>query len=326
MKSTTGALSMPRESRPSLGALAKRLAWPVLVRGIALLALFAWALATPGFFSKTSLLALLTTVAFIGCVAVGMTFITLTGNIMSFSLGVTLSAATMVFVAALPSGVLPAIALTLLFGGAVSGLQGWIVGYFRANPIIVSMAAMALITGAATWLSEGRGLYLEGGASDWLKGSVGPVPGPLAALLALTAAGQFVLSFTRLGRQIYLIGSNPRAARAAGIEPWPTIVFAYVTAGVFTAIAAVLIAARYGSGDMQHGIGYDYHAISAIVLGGTAIQGGRGSVVHTLVGALLLASVQGLLLLHGFSTAMQHLLTGLLVLFAILLQYRGGTR
>jgi ribose/xylose/arabinose/galactoside ABC-type transport system permease subunit len=88
----------------------------------------------------------------------------------------------------------------------------------------------------------------------------------------------------------------------------------------------VLIAARYSSGDKQHGIGYDYHAISAVLLGGTAIQGGRGSVVHTLIGAFLLATMQGLLLLHGFSTQMQYLLTGVLVLGAIMLQYRGGAR
>ncbi len=297
-----------------------------IVRIVAVLALVGWAVATPGFFSKTSILALLTTVSFIGCVAVGMTFITLSGNIMSFSLGVTLSAGTIVFVGMLPLGLLPAIAITLVFGALVSGLQGWVIGYFRANPVIVSMAAMALITGLTTWLTGGRGVYPEGTEADVLKGQVGPVPGPVAALLLLAFAGQFVLSCTRLGRQVYLVGSNPRAARAVGIEPWRTVVFAYVAAGVFTAVSAVLIAARYSSGDMQHGIGYDYHAISAVLLGGTAIQGGRGSVVHTLAGAFLLATVQGLLLLHGFSTQMQYLLTGGLVLGAIMLQYRGGTR
>ena len=296
------------------------------VRIIAVLALLGWAIATPGFFSRTSLLALLTTVSFIGCVAVGMTFITLSGNIMSFSLGVTLSAATIVFVGSLPFGLLPAMVITLAFGAAISGVQGWIVGYFKANPVIVSMAAMALITGLATYLTGGRGIYPQGTEADVLKGQLGPVPGPLAALLLLTIVGQFVLSGTRLGRQIYLVGSNPRAARAAGIEPWRTVVFSYVAAGLFTAVSAVLIAARYSSGDMQHGIGYDYHAISAVLLGGTAIQGGRGSDVHTLAGAFLLATVQGLLLLHGFSTPMQYLLTGVLVLGAIMLQYRGGTR
>jgi len=314
---------------PALGSRAARgslVSWPDVARALALMALLAWALATPGFFSRTSLLALLTTVSFIGCVAVGMTFITLSGNIMSFSLGTTLSTGTMVFVASLGWGVWPAILLTLAYGAAVSGLQGWIIGYFRANPIIVSMAAMALITGLATWLTGGRGLYPETSAADWLKSQVGPVPGPLAALLVLAALGQFTLSCTRAGYRLRLVGSNARAALAAGIEPWHSVLFAYVLAGVFTAVSAVLIAARYSSGDMQHGIGYDYHAISAVVLGGTAIQGGRGSVLQTLAGAFLLAVVQGLLVLHGFSTPMQHLLGGVLVLAAIVLQYRGSAR
>lgn len=322
------SISLPTVRRPMQNLLARVRPFSLIqvVRVVALLALLAWAFATPGFFSKTSMLALLTTVSFIGCVAVGMTFITLSGNIMSFSLGVTLSAGTIVFVGALPLGLWPAIGLTLLFGAAVSGLQGWIIGYFRANPIIVSMAAMALATGLATYLTDGRGIYPQGNAADVLKGQLGPVPGPLAALLLLAATGQFVLSCTQLGRQIYLVGSNAQAARAAGIETWRPILFAYVAAGLFTAVAAVLIAARYSSGDMQHGIGYDYHAISAVVLGGTAIQGGRGSVAHTVWGAFLLATVQGLLLLNGFSTQMQYLLTGALVLGAIMLQYRGGTR
>ena len=297
-----------------------------IVRIVAVLALLAWAVATPGFFSRISLLALLTTVSFIGCVAVGMTFITLSGNIMSFALGVTLSAGTIVFVAALPFGLLPALLIALLFGVVVTAVQGWVIGYFRANPIIVSMAAMALITGLTTWLTGGRGLYIDGTAADVLKSQIGPVPGPLAALLLLTALGQWVLSYTRLGRQVIMVGSNPRAARAAGIEAWRPIVFSYATAGLFTAVAAVLIAARYSSGDMVHGIGYEYHAISAVLLGGTAIQGGRGSVVNTLLGALMLAAVQGLLLLNGFSTEMQNLLTGVLVLGAIMLQTRGGAR
>lgn len=295
-------------------------------RAVAVAALLTWAVLTPGFFSRTSLLAMLTTVSFVGCVAAGMTFITLSGNIMSFSLGVTLSAATIVFVSCLNWGVPGALTATLVFGAVVSGVQGWIVGYFKANPIIVSMAAAALLTGATTMMTGGRGVYPEGNELDAINAPLGPVPGPLAALLLLSILGQAFLSWTRPGRLMYFVGSNPRAARAAGIEPWRTVTLAYLLSGLFTGVAAVLIAARYSSGDMQLGAGFDYQAISAILLGGTAIQGGRGSMAHTLFGALLLATLQGLLVLHGYSTQMQNLLTGLLVLAAIALQTRGGVR
>ena len=116
---------------------------------------------TPGFFTTVSLFSLLNTMSFIGCVAVGMTFITLSGNIMSFALGATLSVSGIVFIAALPLGVFGAIVVALAFGAALTGAQGAVIGYFRANPIIVSMAALALITGIATLITRGRGSILR---------------------------------------------------------------------------------------------------------------------------------------------------------------------
>jgi ribose/xylose/arabinose/galactoside ABC-type transport system permease subunit len=289
----------------------------------ALAALLALAVLTPGFLTRTSLLALLTTVSFIGCVAVGMTFITLSGNIMSFSLGATLSAGTIVLIACLPYGLGLAILSAAVFCALLSGIQGWIIGYFRANPIIVSMASLALLTGVTTYLTGGRGVYPRGTELEVLTRGIGPIPGPLAALLCVVLIGQFILSRTRFGRNLYLVGSNFRAARAAGMEPWKTIALAYLIAGLFTAVSAVLIAARYSSGDMEHGIGYDYQAISAVLVGGTAIQGGKGSVLRTLSGAFLIAVIQGLLLIRGFSTQMQYLLIGIVVLAAIMLQSKG---
>ena len=186
----------------------------------------------------------------------------------------------------------------------LTGAQGFIVGYFRANPIIVSMAALALILGFVTLITGGRGIYPDGSEGDVLKGNIGAVPKSLAAFLLTVLVGQFILSFTRFGRNIYMVGSNLRAAEAAGIATWRTVTGAYVVAGLCTAFSAVLMAARYASGDMEHGLGYDYQAISAVLVGGTAIAGGEGSALRTLAGAFIIAVVEGLLLLNGFSTQM----------------------
>jgi ribose/xylose/arabinose/galactoside ABC-type transport system permease subunit len=293
------------------------------VRMTALAALAAFALGTPGFLSTVSLVSLMTTTSFIGCVAIGMTFITLSGNIMSFALGATLGATTIVFTLSLPLGLGSALLAAFAFSATLTGLQGWIVGYFRANPIIVSMAALALIYGFVTFFTGGRGIYPEGSDADILKGNIGPIPKPLAAFLATVVAGQFLLSFTRFGRNVYMVGSNLRAAEAAGIETWHTVSGAYVIAGLCTACSAVLMAARYASGDMEHGIGYDYQAISAVLVGGAAIGGGEGSALRTLAGAFIIALVEGLLLLNGFSTQMQYLTIGLIVLGVIMLHTLG---
>ncbi len=293
-----------------------------LIQWVAMAAIVLFAVSTPGFLSTTSIRSLLTTVSFIGCVAVGMTFITLSGNIMSFSIGASMSATTIVFMLSVSLGLGPALILAFFFCALINGIQGWVIGFFRANPLIISMAAYALIIGGAIYITGGRGIYPLTNETEILKANLGPVPGPLAAFLIAVIVGQCILSFTRFGRNIYLVGTNPRAAKAAGIEPWRTVLWAYVAAGLFTAVSAVLVAARYRSGDMEHGIGYEYRAISAVLVGGTAIQGGEGSVVRTLAGTLFIAVMQGLLILRGFGIEMQYLLIGLIVLGVIMLQWK----
>lgn len=293
------------------------------VRTIAVVALIAAAVLTPGFLTRISLFSLLTTMAFIGCVAIGMTFITLSGNAMSFALGATLSATAIVFAVCLPLGLIPAMAIAFLFSAVLTGAQGWVIGYFRANPIIISMAVLGLIYGFATYLTGGQGINPEGSDFDILKERIGPIPGPLAAFLLTVVVAQFVLSYTRFGRNLYMVGSNPRAAEAAGIVKWRTVTGAYVAAGLCTAFSAVLMAARYSSGDMTLGIGYDYNAISAVLVGGTAIQGGEGSAVRTLLGTVVISVIEGLLLLWGFSTQMQYLIVGVIVLGVIMLHTLG---
>jgi ribose/xylose/arabinose/galactoside ABC-type transport system permease subunit len=291
------------------------------IRVLALLALVVIALSTPGFLTAVSLFSLMNTMSFIGCVAIGMTFITLSGNILSFALGATLSVTSIVFVVSLPLGLIGAMSAALVSGAVLNGLQGWVIGYFRANAIIVSMAALALIVGVATFITGGQGLYPEDETADLLKGRIfDSVPIPLAGCLATAALAQFVLSCTRFGRNLRMVGSNWRAASAAGIAPAATIVGAYVTAGLCTSFAGILMAARYSSGDLSLGVGYDYSAISAVLVGGTAIQGGEGSAVRSLVGAGIIAVCQGLLVLHGFSTQVQYLAIGLIVLGVIMLQ------
>lgn len=292
------------------------------IRIVIVLGLVSFALATPGFLSQPSIRSLLSAMSFVGCVAVGMTFITLSGNIMSFSLGASVAASTVVFVAALPYGTWPAFVVTLAFGAVLNAVQGFIIGYFRANPIIVSMAALSLIIGIMSSVTGGRGLYITSNDAAIFKQNFGMVPGPLVAFLVCAVIGQLILSFSRIGRTILLSGSNPNALLAVGLEPWRYTTWAYCIAGVFTSVSAVLIASRYGSGDLQHGAGFEYGAISAVLVGGTLIHGGRGSVTRTVFGALLIAIFQAVLVLRGFSTEVQQLALGLIVLVVIVLQWK----
>lgn len=281
---------------------------------------------TPGFLSSLSLRSILTAASFTGCVAIGMTFITLGGNVVSFSLGAVMSTSTVVFTLALPLGLAPAIAAALIYAAALTAAQGFIVGYFQANPIIVSLASLSCISGVGAWATGGRGVYPEAHTADVLRKLAFGVPAPVLVCLALGGLSELLVTRTVFGRRLIMVGSNRKAAAIAGARPVSTTVVAYALAGVSTGLAAILISARYRSGDLELGAGYDYSAISALLVGGVAIQGGEGSPLRSLLGALVIAALQALLVLWGFDTQTQFLAIGVLVFAAILMQAKGERR
>jgi len=312
-------------SRFRLGGMrARRLVLAVRIIAGSAIALFA--LTTPGFTSPISINALLNAISFIGCVAVGMTFITLTGNIMSLCLGATVSASALVFLASLSAGVLPAFLIAIAFGVVITAAQGALVGFFRANPILVSIAGLSLLIGGAALATGGQRIYPGGEGLQMFKGRVAGIPVEALYFFATVVIGQLILTWTRIGRVMVMVGSNPRAAYAAGVGPASAITVAYVLAGACSAVSGVLLAARYGSGDMELGAGYDYTAIAAVLVGGTAIQGGSGSVIRTLAGVTVIAIIEVVLLLRGFSQQLQYFITGLIVLAVIMLHTIGERR
>ena len=296
------------------------------VRMVAGVTIAIFALATPGFVSSLSVNALLNAISFIGCVAIGMTFITLTGNIMSLCLGATASASALTFLASLWLGVLPAFVLAIAFGVVITAAQGLLVGYLRANPILVSIAGLSLLMGGAALATGGQRIYPGGAGLEMFKGRVVGIPVEALYFFATGAIGQFILSWTRIGRVMVMVGSNLNAAIAAGIHTASAVTVAYVIAGACSALSGVLLAARYGSGDMELGAGYDYTAIAAVLVGGTSIQGGSGSVLRTLIGVTVIAVIEVVLLLRGFSQQLQYLITGIIVLAVIMLHTIGEGR
>ena len=298
-----------------------------IVRAIVLVVLAAVALTTPGFLSQPSILSLLTTISFIGCVAVGMTLITISGNIMSFALGALVGATARVFVLAVNwGGFAFGLIAALAFAGLSNALQGFLIGWLRANPIIVSIAALALIYGVAEAFAAHGTIYAAAGTSyGGFKGRIAGIPVEFAVFLCVAALGQFILSLTTFGRNLFLIGSSFRAAEAVGVRTWRAITGAYLWAGLFTAPAGIMLAIRYDAASMNYGMGYEYDAIAAVLVGGTIIKGGEGSVLRTVAGALIIGVIQVVLVLQGLRTEWQYLIAGLVVLGVIALQ-TSGTR
>lgn len=290
-----------------------------LIWGVAAFALILLALLTPGLLSRPSLIALVNAASLVGCVAIGMSFITISGNLMSFSLGATASASAVVFMGALSLGFPIALVLTLAFGAGLTAAQGFLVGWLRANPIIVSMAAFALILGFADHF-VGSKIDAPNESYVFMKGRLGGIPIALLVFIGAALCAQFILSWTSLGRQIFLVGSNLRASEAAAIRVPTVVTAAYGFAGLFTALGGVLLAIRYDSGDMQMGAGFEYQAIAGVLVGGVAIEGGRGSIWKTLAGVMAIAIMNAIALLWGFSIDLQRLFVGIVVLAVVVLQ------
>lgn len=298
----------------------------VIARWVGAAALAALALSTPGFLSAPSLLSLATTVSFVGCVAMGMTLITISGNILSLSLGATVGASAMIFIVATNAGG-PVFGLVaaLATGAAVTAIQGAIIGSVRANPIIVSIAAFALITGVAEAFAQRGAVFLAvRSAASAMHFQIAFIPSEFVVLLLVTALCELILKGTVFGRRIYMMGSSFRAAEAVGVSSWRVLAGVYGCAGLCAAASGALLAIRYGTADMTYGAGYDYDAVAAVLVGGTLMRGGQGSALRTLFGAIFIAVVEIILLLRGFRDEWQYLFSGLIVSFAVLLQPRQG--
>ncbi|MPZ59568.1 MAG: hypothetical protein GEU91_24455 [Rhizobiales bacterium] len=327
-RSTAGADSAGSVAADPLRARfdrARVFSWAQTIGIVVLLAII---FATPGFLAGPSILSLLTTVSFIGCVAIGMTLITISGNIMSFALGATVGVTAMVFILAVNwLGFGPGLVVGLLIGSLLTGLQGLLIGWVRANPIIVSIAALALIYGVTQAFTEKGTIYADPGTVPAsVKGKIAGIPIEFIVFLLSAVVAQLILSATRFGRNLFMVGSSFRAAEAVGVSTWRTVTGAYLWAGFFTSLAGIMLAIRYDSANMDYGVAYDYDAIAAVLVGGTAIGGGQGSALRTLAGAMVIASVQVMLLLQGLRQEWQYLAAGLIVLAVIILQARGSGR
>jgi ribose/xylose/arabinose/galactoside ABC-type transport system permease subunit len=322
------APTLPRLPLPRSGP-ARRLLLRLLqaLAVAAALAVLAGAVTTQGFFTVDNAKAILSSVSFVGIVAVGMTLIMLSGAFASMSLGTTAAISAMVFVSSLQFGVPVALVLTLALGVAIGAVQGVMIGGWAANPIILTIAAGAVQQGAAVAISQGATIAPPDRAYAFLNETPLGLPVSFYVLLAVVAAGELTLRRTRYGRELRMVGENRDAARAAGLRLGRIGAITFGLACGAAAVAGILLGAfNQGASLLVEG-SLTYDAIAATLVGGTAIAGGRGAVWRTLLGAVAIATITDLLLLRGYSTGVQVLVKGLLVLLVVLaVHLRSGER
>jgi fructose transport system permease protein len=303
------------ERLPALGTLGPLLAL--------LAACIVFAAQSDRFLTGANLSLVLQQVMVVGVIAIGQTLVILTAGVdlscgMVMALGgiVMTTLATRLGVPA-PLAIAGGIAVTALFGA----LNGFLVTAVRLPPFIVTLGTLNIafaitqlysrsqtVTGLPDAMSALGGTFSVGGTRV-VYGAV--------LMLALYALAWFALRHTAAGRHVYAVGGNPEAARLTGIATQRVLLGVYLLAGLLYGVAALLSVARTGVGDPNAGQTENLDAITAVVLGGTSLFGGRGSVVGTLVGALIVGVFRNGLTLIGVSSVYQILVTGLLVILAV---------
>jgi ribose transport system permease protein len=291
------------------------------------------------FFEWQTHRALLREISVHGILACGMTLVIVTAGI-DLSVGSLLGLSAVSFaLLTLPHGfgALPSVALVLLLGATLGGTSGALTAHAKVPAFIVTLAMMVFARGLAKELSDGQKVSTYVKAAD---GSFVNLPLPavfealdtrvlgdnvsvVTLLFALTAlVTHLVLEHLRVGRYLYAVGGDLEAARLSGVPVRGTIVFAYAMSGLCAALAGICQAAQETHGDPETGLGYELDAIAMVVLGGTSLAGGRGGIGLTLVGALTLGYLQKVLSLNAYSTELRLMLTGAILVAAVLFQRR----
>ncbi len=285
------------------------------------------ALLSPHFLTADNLLNVALQASINAIIAAGMTFVILTGGI-DLSVGSVVALAGILGTLAAREaggGAAPAAALAaaLAFGALSGGVAGALVTRFRIAPFIVTLALMTVWRGTAFVVTEGRPVWeLPESFATLGGGRLAGLPLPALVMALVYAALHVALRHARFGRHVYAVGGNPEAARLAGIRTHRVVASVYVLSGALAALAGVLLASRMNSGQPNAGVMYELDAIAAVVVGGTSITGGRGSVARTLAGALLIAVLKNGLNLLDVNSYVQQVVVGGVILAAVLFDRR----
>ena len=291
-----------------------------------------FSLATDAFLTTPNLLNIVRQSAPLLIVASAMTFVITTGGI-DLSVGSVLALTATLSAVLLQWGVpWPLVVFGLIcLGAAVGALQGFFIAFEGIPAFIVTLAGLSVIRGIALLITGGYSIPVDPASGFNVIGRAWFIGVPVPALIAVVVlvVAYLVFNETAFGRYVTGVGANAEAVRRAGVNTRLVTLMVYVLTGAVAALAGIILASRLGSGSSNSGQGFELDVIAAVVLGGTSLFGGRGSVVGTILGALTVAVIANGLILAHLSPFLTPIVTGSIILIAIWLNFRlfkGGSR
>jgi len=282
-----------------------------------------FAILSKDFYSSYNITSMITNLAYTGIVAATLTFVLITGGL-DISIGGNIAvtscavAALYNFPNPLPVGIILVIGLCI--GAIIGSINGILVTSLDLNPIITSLGTMAMATGMAFVISKGRSILMMEDVTGFIgRGQVAGIPTPIIWLAAVYIFLAILLARSKFGRKVYCIGANEEAARLSGIKVKKVKYILYLMSGIAASFSGLILVGQTAVGMPQHGVGSELDVVSAVLLGGTALSGGKGSIMGTLAGALILSVLYNGFTMIGFKWVHIRVFQGILLILIVAL-------
>jgi ribose transport system permease protein len=322
MTATTVSTKKPAEGGLRLrikGQLQQSLAFAALI----VIVIF-FSFASPNFLTYSNFIAILFSTVVIGTLAIGVTFVIITAGIdLSLGTGMSLCAVMSgVFIVNWHVPLLVGVLLAILVGGLIGFINGFNVAILKIPPFIATLAMMLVAEGLALVISQSTPIYFDNvpafsaiSTGNLISGV--KVPNAVLILIAMAIIAGVILNKSVLGRYTYAIGSNEEATALSGVNVRKWLIAVYTFGGLFIGLAGVLISARLGSAQPALGSGYELQAIAAVVIGGTSLFGGKGTILGTMIGALIMSVLTNGLQVVSVPQEWQNVVLGVVILAAV---------
>ena len=275
------------------------------------------------FLTTGNLTNVLRQVVVVSLLACGVTFIIILGHI-DVSLGsvVALTGTIAASVMALTQNLALAISAGIASGIVVGLINGYVITYFKIPSFIMTLAMTTVARGAILLYTAGVPVSGLGDFQVIGQGNVGPVPISVLILIFVIVVSWVLLNRTKFGRHVYAVGGNAKAALASGINTDSVLRRAFVFNGILAAIAGIVLMSRINSGQPAGGVAYEFDAITAVVVGGTSLMGGTGTIMGTVIGAMIIGVINNILNLMNISSYWQQIVKGVIIAVAVILDVK----
>lgn len=277
------------------------------------------------FLSTNNILNILRQASINGVVAFGMMTVILSAGI-DLSVGSVLAVSSMIMAIMITAGVNQVLAITvaLIVGLLIGFVNGLLISKGKLQPMIATLSTMMVFRGVTLYISNGVPVSRLGdGFLGWIgRGNVIGIPTPVYVLIAVTIVMAIILNYTTFGKKVYAIGGNIKAARLSGIKVENMLIYVYMISGFLSALAGIILTSRIDSAVPTAGQSFELNAIAAVVIGGASLQGGRGRVVGTFFGILIIAVIANGLNIIGTSAYLQQIMTGIIIISAVIFDRR----